>query len=282
MVNSRLRHVPIPSVGMRRLTVSVLVCASLAACAGAEQYQPAPTATSTVAVVAPSTTLTPSTTTPTPSTATTAVERLDVESLPEGASLVLGARNAVPVFADAGATEPLRAIEPTTLLGTTTVLTVLEGPQAGWARVMLPIRPNGSEGWVRTDGMAMFVVEGSMVIDLSDRTLTYRVGNSEVLTTEVGIGTNRNPTPTGRFFVTDSVTMANPDSTWGPHALGLSARSDTITEYNGGDGIIGIHGTNSPWSIGQASSLGCVRVPNEIITRLHQMVRLGTPVEIVA
>ncbi|HET9203075.1 MAG TPA: L,D-transpeptidase [Acidimicrobiia bacterium] len=263
---------------MRRLTVSVLVCAFLAACAGAGQYQPAPTTTSTMAVVTPSTTLTPSTTTP----STTAVERLDVESLPEGASLVLGARNVVPVFAEAGATEPLRTIEPTTLLGTTTVLTVLEGPQAGWARVMLPIRPNGSEGWVRTDGMAMFVVEGSMVIDLSDRTLIYRVGNNEVLTTEVGIGTNRNPTPTGRFFVTDSVTMANPDSTWGPHALGLSARSDTITEYNGGDGIIGIHGTNSPWSIGQASSLGCVRVPNEIITRLHQMVRLGTPVEIVA
>ncbi len=278
MVNSRLRQVSIPSVGMRRLTVSVLVCAFLAACAGAGQYQPAPTTTSTMAVVTPSTTLTPSTTTP----STTAVERLDVESLPEGASLVLGARNVVPVFAEAGATEPLRTIEPTTLLGTTTVLTVLEGPQAGWARVMLPIRPNGSEGWVRTDGMAMFVVEGSMVIDLSDRTLIYRVGNNEVLTTEVGIGTNRNPTPTGRFFVTDSVTMANPDSTWGPHALGLSARSDTITEYNGGDGIIGIHGTNSPWSIGQASSLGCVRVPNEIITRLHQMVRLGTPVEIVA
>lgn len=277
-MNSRLRQVSIPSVGMRRLTVSVLVCAFLAACAGAGQYQPAPTTTSTMAVVTPSTTLTPSTTTP----STTAVERLDVESLPEGASLVLGARNVVPVFAEAGATEPLRAIEPTTLLGTTTVLTVLEGPQAGWARVMLPIRPNGSEGWVRTDGMAMFVVEGSMVIDLSDRTLIYRVGNNEVLTTEVGIGTNRNPTPTGRFFVTDSVTMANPDSTWGPHALGLSARSDTITEYNGGDGIIGIHGTNSPWSIGQASSLGCVRVPNEIITRLHQMVRLGTPVEIVA
>lgn len=277
-MNSRLRQVSIPSVGMRRLTVSVLVCAFLAACAGAGQYQPAPTTTSTMAVVTPSTTLTPSTTTP----STTAVERLDVESLPEGASLVLGARNVVPVFAEAGATEPLRTIEPTTLLGTTTVLTVLEGPQAGWARVMLPIRPNGSEGWVRTDGMAMFVVEGSMVIDLSDRTLIYRVGNNEVLTTEVGIGTNRNPTPTGRFFVTDSVTMANPDSTWGPHALGLSARSDTITEYNGGDGIIGIHGTNSPWSIGQASSLGCVRVPNEIITRLHQMVRLGTPVEIVA
>ena len=103
-----------------------------------------------------------------------------------------------------------------------------------------------------------------------------------MLTTEIGVGSSQNPTPTGRFFVTDTVTMADPNSAWGPHALGLSARSDTITEYNGGDGIIGIHGTNSPWSIGRASSLGCIRVPNDVITRLHEMVRLGTPVEIAA
>jgi hypothetical protein len=186
----------------------------------------------------------------------------------------------VPVYTEPGAARPLQTLEPTTILGTTTVLTVLEGPREGWARVMLPVRPNGSEGWVRTDGMAMFVVEGSLLIDLSDRRLTYLVGYREVLTTDVGVGSDRNPTPTGNFFVTDIVTMADPDSTWGPHALGLSARSDTITEYNGGDGIIGIHGTNSPWSIGRASSLGCVRVANEVITTLHQMVRLGTPVEI--
>jgi hypothetical protein len=215
-------------------------------------------------------------------TTTTAVESLDVESLPEGTSLVLGAREEVPVYAEPGATEPIRSLQPTTILGTTTVLTVLEGPRAGWARVMLPLRPNGSQGWVRTDGMAMFVVEGSIAIDISDRTLTYRVGQAEVLTTEIAVGSSRNPTPTGHFFVTDSVTMADPNSTWGPHALGLSARSETITEYNGGDGIIGIHGTDSPWSIGQASSLGCVRVANDVITRLHEMVRLGTPVEIVA
>jgi lipoprotein-anchoring transpeptidase ErfK/SrfK len=197
-------------------------------------------------------------------------------------SLVLGAREAVSVYSEPGGTEPKRLLEPTTILGSTTVLTVLEGPRAGWARVMLPGRPNGSAGWVLTDGMSLFAVEGTLTIDLSDRTLTYRVGEAEVLTSEIGVGSSRNPTPIGRFFVTDTVTMADPNSAWGPHALGLSARSDTVTEYNGGDGIIGIHGTNSPSSIGQATSLGCIRVPNEVITRLHGMVRLGTPVEISA
>jgi lipoprotein-anchoring transpeptidase ErfK/SrfK len=60
--------------------------------------------------------------------------------------------------------------------------------------------------------------------------------------------------------------------------LGLSARSDTVTEFNGGDGIIGIHGTNNPGSIGHAASLGCVRVPNEVITEIASLVPLGTPV----
>jgi lipoprotein-anchoring transpeptidase ErfK/SrfK len=267
---------------MRRLAVSALICTLLTACAGDSADSAAAVTTTAPVATAPSTTPPAPTTTAAPSTTTTAVETLDVESLPEGSSLVLGARGEVPVYAEPGATEPVQTLEPTTILGTTTVLTVLEGPRGGWARVMLPTRPNGSAGWVRADGMSMFVVEGSLSIDLSDRRLTYRVGDSEVLTTDVGVGSNRHPTPTGRFFVTDSVTMADPNSTWGPHALGLSARSDTITEYNGGDGIIGIHGTNSPWSIGQASSLGCVRVANDVITLLHQMVRLGTPVEIVA
>jgi lipoprotein-anchoring transpeptidase ErfK/SrfK len=104
----------------------------------------------------------------------------------------------------------------------------------------------------------------------------------EVLDTEVGVGSRYNETPVGEFFVTDNVTLANPNSPWGPHALGLSARSETITSFNGGDGIIGIHGTNNPDSIGGNISLGCIRLPNDLIARLHEMVPLGTRVEIEA
>jgi lipoprotein-anchoring transpeptidase ErfK/SrfK len=126
------------------------------------------------------------------------------------------------------------------------------------------------------------VVEGKVIVDLSDRTLSYYVDEEEILSTTVAVGTGGNPTPTGSFFVTDNVTLANPNSVWGPHALGLSARSDTITEFNGGDGIVGIHGTNRPESIGEAASLGCVRVPNEVIIQLHEMIQVGTPVHITA
>jgi lipoprotein-anchoring transpeptidase ErfK/SrfK len=178
--------------------------------------------------------------------------------------------------------EPTSLVEPLTILGTVTVLGVVAPPQRGWVEVMLPVRPNGSTGWVRADQVSLYVVDGEMTIDLSDRALYYVVDGVEVLRAEVGIGSVHNETPTGEFFVTDNVSVAEPDGPWGPHALGISARSDTITEFNGGDGIIGIHGTNNPASIGDDISLGCVRLANDVIATLHEMVPIGTRVTIQA
>lgn len=262
---------------MPRAIIIAALCAVVVACSGGETDQaPTTTALPPTTIATPATTASTTTTTTTPTTTTV----LTAESLPKGASLVLTVPGPVDVFAGPDAPEPFRVLEEKTILDSTTVITVLEGPEDGWARVMLPGRPNGSEGWVATDQMTAFVVEGRVVVDLSDRRLVYYQAGEAVVTTEVAIGTSSNPTPTGRFFVTDNVTLADPNSAWGPHALGLSARSETITEYLGGDGIIGIHGTNRPGSIGQAASLGCVRVPNEVITRLHRLVQVGTPVEI--
>ncbi len=204
------------------------------------------------------------------------------ETLPDGMTLVARAAGEVDVFDKPGRGTPFATLDPETILGTPTVVALVEGPIDGWARVMLPVRPNGTTGWVDVSQMPLYVVSGQVHIDLSERTLTYSEMGSIMLVAKVAVGTAVNPTPTGTFFVTDSVSLSDPQSPWGPHALGLSARSDTITEYNGGDGIIGIHGTNRPSSIGQAASLGCVRLPNHQITTLHQLISIGTPVVIEA
>ena len=176
--------------------------------------------------------------------------------------------------------EPIRSIPAETILGTPTVLAVVDGPADGWIHVMLPGRPNGATGWISAESVDLFASNGKIIVDLSERTLTYSVGDVEVITAAAGIGSLYNPTPTGSFFVTDNVTLADPNSAWGPHAFGISARSDVITEFNGGDGIIGIHGTNNPSSVGGNISLGCVRLANDIITDLHHRVPIGTLVEI--
>ncbi len=201
-------------------------------------------------------------------------------TLPDGSSLVGEAVANVEIFDGPELAATSYVLEPATSLGSPRVFLVETGPVDGWVEVSLPIRPNGSTGWVRAGALDLDVVDYAIFVDLSDRRLRLEKGEDVVLDTAVAIGSPHNPTPTGRYFVTDIVELTDPGGPWGPFALGLSAFSDTITEFNGGNGIIGIHGTNRPTSIGEPVSLGCVRVPNEIAAQLAALVKLGTPVEI--
>jgi len=266
---------------MRRALLTLALALFLAACG--DRVEVAPIVTPNVA---PPTTLSQepvATTEPLPrAELQPAFGGLSTATLPANTTLVGMTVGDTVVYETRTSAEPMVTIPHTTILGTVTVLEVVAGPSDGWARVRLPVRPNGSEGWVRADDLMLYVVDSRVEIDLSDRTLTYYESGEEVLTTTVAIGSQRNPTPVGEFFVTDKVTLADPGSPWGPQAIGISARSETIMEYNGGDGIIGVHGTNRPGSIGNAASLGCVRVSNDVITTLHEMVPIGTPVKISA
>ena len=42
--------------------------------------------------------------------------------------------------------------------------------------------------------------------------------------------------------------------------------------------IYRIHGSNEPWTIGQAVSSGCIRMTNEDVTHLYEQVKVGTRV----
>lgn len=49
--------------------------------------------------------------------------------------------------------------------------------------------------------------------------------------------------------------------------------------YSGGrDTLYRIHGTNQPWTIGQAMSSGCIRMRNEDVSDLYERVRIGARV----
>lgn len=244
--------------------------------AGTSQTVPAEPSTSSTAALVDSTQTTQLATT----LQTTTTTIVSTGSLPAGYSLAARSDQALPVFAGRGDPVPITILEATTMLGTPRVVQVLEGPLDGWARVALPIRPNGSQGWVQTEGLLLFVVDRRVVVDLSERSLRVEAADGLLLETTVAVGSDENPTPVGSFFVTDSVILDDPSGPWGPHAFGLSGYSDTISEFNGGDGIIGIHGTNQPDSIGHARSLGCVRVPNDVALRLSSMISAGVPVEI--
>jgi hypothetical protein len=78
-----------------------------------------------------------------------------------------------------------------------------------------------------------------------------------------------------------SLRPPDPRGFYGPYALGLSAYSPVYTSFAGGDGQVGIHGTDNPGAIGRDVSHGCIRVANAAVARLARRLPLGTPVVIV-
>lgn len=149
----------------------------------------------------------------------------------------------------------------------------------GWVEVLLPVRPNGSSGWVEARSVRVEDTYDLITVDLSARRASVVQGGVQVASSVVAIGSKRAPTPKGLFFVTDRVRPPEPNSTYGAFALGLSGHSPALSEFDHGDGQIGIHGTNVPASIGKAASHGCVRVPADVAAILPG-IPLGTPVVI--
>ena len=156
------------------------------------------------------------------------------------------------------------------------------GKRNEWIRVLLPLRPNGSVGWVRASEVALDRMAYRVVIEVSTNTLSVDGPDGNIVTTKVALGTNNTPTPTGLFYVREIVPQANPNGGLGPVALGLSGLSEELRSFSGGFGRVAIHGTNAPGKIGTDVSHGCVRMDNVNITRLAKLLPLGTPVEIVS
>lgn len=146
-----------------------------------------------------------------------------------------------------------------------------------WYRVQLPMRPNGSTGWVRASAVALAVVRTRVVVDLSARHLTLFRNGRRVLSTTVAVGAPATPTPTGRYYVNQRLIAANPAGPYGPEAVGISAFSNVLTGWTQG-GPIAIHGTDEPWSMGRAASNGCIRVRNATLRRIFAAALVGTPV----
>ncbi len=185
----------------------------------------------------------------------------------------------IAVYSQPDAGAPERMLDAIRRWGAPTTLLVTENRNE-WLKVLLPVRPNGSSGWVRTRDMRLSGTNMAVDVSLDTRTLTaFRDGNV-LLTAPVAIGKPENPTPTGLFTVTELLQPPTPNGPYGKYAFGLSGYSPNLTSFNGGDGQIGLHGTNDPAKLGQAISSGCIRVSNDVITQLADLLPLGVPVQV--
>lgn len=149
-----------------------------------------------------------------------------------------------------------------------------------WFRALLPVRPNGTTGFVRATRLSLSETGYRLVVDRARLRLTVWQGCRKVRVFSIGLGKGSTPTPVGRFYLAALMKPPTPGSVYGVYAYGLSAYSDVLTDWEGG-GIIGLHGTNDPSSIGRRMSHGCIRMRNRDIVSLVRILPLGTPVTII-
>ncbi|HEX3622115.1 MAG TPA: sigma-70 family RNA polymerase sigma factor [Acidimicrobiales bacterium] len=269
-------------------------------------FQPGPvTPTTTVALVPDTTATTTTTTTSTTSTSAPAASTAPNQGSPTAAASpppaaaapftprgplltasrstvahALGAQLAVyDTPGDAGARLVLANPRPS---GAPLVLLVV-GQQPGWLQVLLPVRPNGSSGWIRDNQVSLTTIDYRIVVELGAHRITAYQGTDVLVSEPIGVGTAEAPTPGGLYFITELFQPDDgPNGPYGAYAYGLSGHSDVLYDFAGGDGQFGIHGTNDPSGLGHDVSHGCIRMSNAGITRLAAILPLGVPVEIVA
>jgi lipoprotein-anchoring transpeptidase ErfK/SrfK len=144
--------------------------------------------------------------------------------------------------------------------------------------VLLPVRPNGSTGFVRKADVDLATHDYRIEVRLSAFNLKVLRGDEVVLDAPIAVASDNTPTPGGLYYTTELIRSTKP--VYGNYAYGLSGFSDVLTSFNGGPGQLGIHGTNAPSSIGRKVSNGCIRMRNEDIDSLVPILPLGVPVAI--
>jgi len=122
-------------------------------------------------------------------------------------------------------------------------------------------------------------VSRRIVVSIPDRRLAV-IENDRVLSIyQVAVGAPKSPSPVGSFTIVNRVsnpTYYKPGTVVAPGAanpvgtrwIGLSLKG------------YGIHGTDSPRSIGYAKSHGCIRLRNQDVEQLFEQVRAGDVVEL--
>ena len=152
--------------------------------------------------------------------------------------------------------------------------------QGGWLQVSLLARPNHQTGWIKRSDVTLSTTHYRLVLRLSTYDLQAYDGDRKIAETHVVVGRPDSPTPLGTFYVTEKIAKWE-GSAYGPWILATSAYSETLDSFSGGLPQVAFHGTNEPQLIGTRSSNGCVRMPDVIDQKLHDLLPAGTPITIV-
>jgi lipoprotein-anchoring transpeptidase ErfK/SrfK len=217
------------------------------------------------------------------STTTAAAAPTGLAVLPARTSEVATVRagvDEVPTYADAEATEVAQTLPATGDYGQPQVFLVA-GRSGERLEVLLPVRPNGTRGWIEASAVDVATHDYQIQVSLSGYRMLVQRGSEVVIDTAIGVGTRDTPTVGGDFYTWVLIDPTN--AGYGSYAYGLSGFS-TLEQFAGGDGRMGIHGTTDASSIGRNVSHGCVRIPDAVVVQMVEDIGLplGVPVTVLA
>ena len=165
-------------------------------------------------------------------------------------------------------------------------ITITIGPSEAGAQGLVEFLWGGGRQTVRFDPQYEPV---QIVVSFADRRLYHITGKGRAVSYPIAV-----PREKSRWEGKTVVSMKRENPAWTPtpemrrensrlpswvpgghpmNPLGVRALYLGSTSYR-------IHGTDAPWTIGQAVSKGCIRMYNEDVLHLYPLVPVGTPVTV--
>ena len=136
-----------------------------------------------------------------------------------------------------------------------------------WIELRMPWRPNDASGWLPAAGLELEPTPFRIVVSRAARTLTVYSAGKALRSVHVVVGKPATPTPSGLFSIIGAW-RSPPNAFLGSWILALTAHSNVLREFEGGDGTVAIHGRGGASLVdplGSALSHGCIRLANSAI-----------------
>lgn len=169
------------------------------------------------------------------------------------------------------------AVLPSKQLDGPTWVPVIES-RGDWRHILLPSRPNHSSGWLYDSSHLRTAHSPYRIsVGLKRHKLAISKSGKQLGSWKVGVGSAKNPTPTGRTFLLAS--LAPPKPKYSRLILPLGAHSNSLSSFGGGPGTVALHGWPDAKVFGKNVSHGCVRTPKSALDPLSK-IPLGSPVQI--
>ena len=143
-----------------------------------------------------------------------------------------------------------------------------------WLHVRLPSRPNDAAAWLNADRVLLQSTPWRVVVSRRARSISVYRDGERLRRFSVVVGATATPSPLGLFSIVD-VWRWHPADFLGSYILPLTAHSNVLQEFGGGDGRVGIHGRGGASlldPLGSARSHGCIRMDNGAIDWLVRTV----------